>query len=593
MRRIFVSRPLLLVGLLLPLLALPACGRRAKIVVVSGAEAGTVPSAEVVASAEEQQLGLWDPSPIRGDEVQGQVTYAFRPASDPTPKRGGFVRAALLEDIDSFNPYLSSSASASEVQDQIFPRLMYEQPNYYDGVPTFTPQIAESWEIAPDNLSIRFRLRDCNWSDGTPMTSADIRFSWEAARNPDVAWVSSSIVDFIKDVEIHSDKEFTVHYTKAQPYNIMDINDVTIVPKHTFGKVPFGQWSGYGEWAELANQAAGGPWMLERHDPGQEIVLQRNPEFWDEGKPYLERLIFKIFGNMGSMLNALLAGQLDIMNGIQPDQAQRVVDDRDLFLYTYVARSYGYVGWNCKRFPFDDRLVRQAMTYAINRFDIVEGQFYGFATVAGPNLLRSIWASDRSLEPYPYDPARAEQLLVEAGWVKNDDDIYEKDGREFRFRLITNSGNPTRKAMCERIQADLRKIGVRAEIRLVDFNQMSQQLKQHDFQAYVGGWYIATKVDPKPTFHSVSANGRYNYVNYTNPFVDELIDRGRVMNISDPTIRKEAMIVWRAFQIVLYDDQPYTMLYEPRGLVGLSKQFVNVRVTSLRWLDNVHEWWIE
>jgi ABC-type transport system substrate-binding protein len=239
------------------------------------------------------------------------------------------------------------------------------------------------------------------------MTSADIRFSWEAARNPDVAWVSSSIVDFIKDVEIHSDKEFTVHYTKAQPYNIMDINDVTIVPKHTFGKVPFGQWSGYGEWAELANQAAGGPWMLERHDPGQEIVLQRNPEFWDEGKPYLERLIFKIFGNMGSMLNALLAGQLDIMNGIQPDQAQRVVDDRDLFLYTYVARSYGYVGWNCKRFPFDDRLVRQAMTYAINRFDIVEGQFYGFATVAGPNLLRSIWASDRSLEPYPYDPARA------------------------------------------------------------------------------------------------------------------------------------------------------------------------------------------
>ena len=281
------------------------------------------------------------------------------------------------------------------------------------------------------------------------------------------------------------------------------------------------------------------------------------------------------------------------MNSIQPNQAQTVLDDDDLFLYTYVARSYGYLGWNCKRFPFKDHRVRQAMTYAINRPDIVEGQFYGYAAVAGPNIIRSMWAADRSLKPYPFDPNKAEELLKEAGWAKNEDGIYAKDGRPLQFRLITNSGNPVRKAICERVESDLRRIGVKVELGLVDFNQMSAKLKSHDFQAYVGGWYIATKIDPKPTFHSVSVNGRYNYVNFTDPYMDELIDRGRVMNISDPAIRKEALGVWKAFQYVLYEQQPYTMVYEPRGLVGLSKKFVNVRVTSLRWLDNVYEWWIQ
>ena len=168
-----------------------------------------------------------------------------------------------------------------------------------------------------------------------------------------------------------------------------------------------------------------------------------------------------------------------------------------------------------------------------------------------------------------------------------------KDGKPFTFTLKTNSGNAVRKSLCEAIQADLREIGVNAEIQLTDFNQMSAQLKKHDFDAYVAGWYIATKVDYKPTFHSVSVNGRYNYVNYVNEEVDRLIDKGRVMDVADPAIRAEAKKVWGRFQDILYEDQPYTMLYEPRGLVALSKRFVNVRVTSLRALDNVHEWWIQ
>ncbi len=576
------------------LLILGGCGDPIEIRVVDAKDV-TLPTLKLGVDEEEQMPGLWDPSPIEGDKIVGQQTYAFLPApAGEAPKRGGELRAALLRDIDNFNPFLSSSASASEIQELIFPRLMSEQPNYFDGVPTFVPAIAESWSIAEDNLSIRFMLRECTWSDGTPISSGDVEFSWQAGKSPDVAWVGASIVDFIQDIEIHSPREFTVKYTKSSPYNIMDINDVQIIPKHTFGTVPFGKWQGYANWAELATKACGGPWLLDKHLADEVIALKPNPTYWDKGKPYLDKLTFKIFQNQSSILKSLRAGQIDVMNGVQPHLAYQVLDNKDLWLMTYVARSYGYAGWNCKRFPFKDARVRRAMTHAINREDIVKSQFYGYAEVAAPFIIRSMWASARDVKPLAYDPSKSEALLADAGFThKKGDGWYDAEDRKLAFVLNTNSGNDVRKAICERIQSDLSRIDVDVEIKLIDFNMMSQKLKKHEFQAYVGGWYIATKIDPKPTFHSISVDGRYNYVNFTDPYIDDLIDRGRTMNISNPAIREEARGVWRAFQHVLHENQPYTMIYEPRGLVGINKRFINVRATSLKYLDNVHEWWIK
>lgn len=152
---------------------------------------------------------------------------------------------------------------------------------------------------------------------------------------------------------------------------------------------------------------------------------------------------------------------------------------------------------------------------------------------------------------------------------------------------MTNAGNTIRKQICELAQSDLAAIGADAEVRLMDFNTMSQQLKQHDFQAYVSGWYVATKVDLKNIWHSSARNGRYNYVNYANDRVDEIIETARTMADLD-----EAKPLWFELQEILNADQPYTMIYEPRGLVALSKRFQNVEVNSLRVFQNIYEWWV-
>lgn len=514
-------------------------------------------------------------------------TSAWRKDPEGTkPEPGDAAILTLLQDIDSLNPYTSSSAEAHYLHELLFPRLMEEQPDYYAGPPSFTPLIAESWTMGADGLSIRFRLRECTWSDGTPISADDLRFSWEAAKHPGVAWVSSSIVDFIADVEVHGPRDVTVRYAEKYPYQLMDINDVHILPKHVFGKVPFDQWQKVGNWEEQA-RVSGGPWLLEKTVPNQEFSFVRNPRYWEAGKPYLNRVVWKMQGNMETNLNALLAGDVDYMQSVLPKDANRVLADEDLLLYSYVTRTIGWIGWNTRRAPFDDARVRRAMTHAIDRENIVESIFYGYGQVAGPVIISSMWASCPEIQPLEFDPAASEDLLEQAGWKVGADGIREKDGKKLSFVLVTNAGNDVRKKICEYVQAGLKEIGVAVEIRLVDFNQMSQQLKKHDFQAYVGGMNVATKVDGKPIFHSKAAEGSFNYVDFRHERVDQIIDQARLMSDKDA-----AKVLWVEMQHIFHAEQPYTTLYEPRGLVAVHKRFRNVNVTSLRPTHNLQDWWV-
>lgn len=529
--------------------------------------------------------------PAHPNEVRNEPstpTEAWR--KDPpgtAPEKGDTAVLTLLSDIDGFNPYISSSADAHDVQELIFPRLMEEQPDYYAGPPSFRPNLAAAQPVpGADGRSLRFTLRELTWSDGTPLTSEDIRFSWQAAKDDKVAWVSRSIVDFIADVQVHSPREFTVQYSEAYPYQLMDINDVSILPRHVFGKVPFDQWQGYGTWEKEA-RVSGGPWLLERYVPNQEITFVPNPRYWDAGKPYLSRVVFRVQGNMETNLNALLAGDVDYMQSVLPKDAQRVLKDGDVLLYSYVNRAIGWIGWNCGKAPFDDVRVRRALGLAIDRENIVESILYGYGKRAGPTIITSMWASNAAIQPTELDPDAAEALLDEAGWKRGADGVRAKDGKPLAFVLVTNQGNDVRKKICEYVQSNLKDIGVQVDIRLQDFNQLSQQLKKHNFDAYVGGMYVATKVDGKPIFHSAGAEGGFNYPNYRNARVDAIIDAARVM--SDFQAAKP---LWDELQRIMADEQPYATLYEPKGLVGVHRRFRNVRATAPRPTFNLHEWWV-
>ncbi len=525
--------------------------------------------------------------PVHPDEVRGPSTVAAKPQSPGAePVRGGMAVLCLLGEMDSLNPFTSSSGAASEIHDLIYPRLFIEEADYPQGPPTFTPNIAESATPGADGYTLLVKLRECTWSDGEPITAEDVRFSWQAAKHPDVAWVSASIVDFIEDIEIQDPRTFTVKYSQKYPYQQMDVNDVQILPKHRFGKVPFEQWQTHGKWLEQA-RVAGGPFLLESMRPNEEVTLVRNPAYWKKGQPYLDKLIFRIIPDQRTQLTSVLAGDVDCMQGVTPKDVDKILDAEHLELYTYMTRTFGYVGWNCKRWPFDDAKVRRAMSHAIDVEDIVESLFRGYAKVAGPQIISSFWASNPDIEPVEFDPDRAEQLLQEAGWSKGSDGLFAKDGKPFHFTLLTSSENALRQRICLMIQANLKEVGVGSDIRPMESNQMSTQLKQHEFQGYVGGWYVATKVDLKPIWHSTSVDGRFNYVNFQDTRVDEIIDTARIMFDFEA-----ARPLWFELQEILDEAQPYTMLYEPRALVALHKRFQGVEMNALRVYANIDEWWV-
>jgi peptide/nickel transport system substrate-binding protein len=196
-----------------------------------------------------------------------------------------------------------------------------------------------------------------------------------------------------------------------------------------------------------------------------------------------------------------------------------------------------------------------------------------------------MWACDKSIEPMPFDPEEAERILQSKGWAKNGKGFLEKEGKTFEFFISWNSGNEIRQKVAELVQANLREIGVEVKPRPLDFNVWSENLKRGVEDSWVGVWWVATKVDEKPTFHSSSIGDGFNYGRWRNARVDQIIDTARV----EPDAEK-ARKLWNEFQAIFREEQPYTLLWEPMALNALHKRFTNVEINSLDVYDNLPEW---
>lgn len=524
-------------------------------------------------------------APKHPNEIRGEMSTAENMDFGPEEvARGGRVVLPLLSDIDSFNPYLSTSVDADQVHGLLYPLPLRENADYHQGPPTFSPGLVDRWEVKGTTISMRIR-DEARWSDGTPVTAEDVRFSWLAARSEEVAWVNASIVDRIVDVEVVDAKNYVLKYASAYPDMLMDAKDWRIVPKHVYGKLPFKEWKNHAGWAEDA-KVAFGPYRMERHKANEEYVLGANPTYWEKGLPRLTEVVFRVIRSQQTQFDALLAGEIDGMPSVKPKDVKRLLADGRYLLYTFLTRSYGYIGWNCEHELFRDPAVRRAMTLAIDRENIAESLFYGYAKVTASPIISSMWACDRSIEPHPFDPDRAAEILDGLGWKPGRDGIRERDGRRFEFEMSTNAGNEVRESILQLVKANLRAVGVEVKPRLLDFNAWSESLQAGKEHAWVGGWYVATKIDEKPTFHSSSTDG-FNYGRWKNPRVDALIEKGR-----EEADREKALAIWKEFQAIFHEEQPYTILYEPRALDALHKKFRCVRMNSLDMLDNLHEWFI-
>jgi peptide/nickel transport system substrate-binding protein len=487
------------------------------------------------------------------------------------------------------NELLARSSNVNgEMTRLLFLHLLEEQPDFERHPPTFTPRLAASYQWSADHKTLTFELRpDAVWSDGVPVTADDVRFTWQAQVSPALAWESSFYKSAILDVEVVAPKTVRFHFDHAYAKQLLDVNEGPILPRHVWGKLPFAAWRDRSDWFR-EHLVVSGPFTLESWNPQQQVVLKRNERYFDRGRPYLDRVVLRVSPEQNALSTQLQSGEVDFATLTSPNDASRLAKDPQIDLRHYWSRTWVAMAWNCERPPFDRPEVRRALTLSIDREAIVEALWGPYGRVAVSPVGGSIWAHDPALQPLPYDLAEAKRLLAAAGFADHDGDgILDRGGKPFAFEMITNAGNQQRVDAMVMIQEQLKRAGIRATPRQIEFNSFNAQIRSGEFDAMLFGLTVDTGIDMTDPLGSAKLAGEPNYARYANDEMDRLIRRS--LEQIDFEHAKPFLLEIQRLQ---HRDQPYTSLWESQRFHAIRRRIAGAEPSVLFALSNLEDWWI-
>jgi peptide/nickel transport system substrate-binding protein len=373
--------------------------------------------------------------------------------------------------------------------------------------------------------------------------------------------VRRSDYELVKEAEVLDPYTFRVTY--KQPFSPgLGTWSMGIIPKHLLEKEDINTTS-------FNRKPVGtGPFRFVEWVTDEKIVVEANPKYF-EGKPGLDRIIYRIIPETSLSEMELLTKGIDYY-GVLPHQYRRMSEVPFLKIYSQPVFSYTYLGYNLNNPLFQDRRVRQAFSHAINREELVQYVLYGFGAVISGPFPSHLWYYNPNVKPVPYDLEKARQLLSEAGWKDRDGDgILDKDGKPFRFKLITNSGNDIRRDVGVLVQRQLRELGVDVTFETYEWSIFLKNfINARHFDACILGWGLSPDPDDYMIWHSSQIEKGFNFISYRNPEADRLWEEGR----KEYDVEKRKQIYWRIHELIA-EDQPYTFLYMPLGLSALQRKF--------------------
>lgn len=477
--------------------------------------------------------------------------------------QGGSLIDAMPSDPSGLIYMIAGESASAVVSSHIFNTLLtYNQDLDMKG------ELAQNWSISDDNKTITFKLKpNLTWSDGKPLTSADIYFTWQLVTDENTRSPYASDYLLVKKASTPDPLTFQVTYDQPYAPALDSWAGLQILPKHllkgqdihttAFAQKPVG--SNY--------------YQLDQWRHGENIKLSRNPHAV-LGQANIEHLITRIIPDNSAQFLELMADNIDSMN-LDPIKFARIIPSRPALkekinLFKELGNKYTYLGFNLKHQPFDDLRIRQAINYAINKQEIIDGVYLGLAiNIASPYKPGTRW-SNPELSPYPYDPEKAENLLRSAGYEDQDGDGYvEKEGKPLSFEILSNSGNKEREKSFIFIQQQLKKVGIKVTFRALEWaSLLNQYIHTGDFDAVIMGWGLGLDPDQYSIWHSSQqAAGQFNFIGYNNPEIDRLLEAGRLE--LDPNKRQS---IYHAFGKTLLEDSPIIYLSADYGLNAVHKR---------------------
>jgi peptide/nickel transport system substrate-binding protein len=489
--------------------------------------------------------------------IAGLRDGARRAAGAATPKRGGTLKVLQIEPAVGFNPALEGT-NWPEVL-----RMVYNGLTDFSPASVVVPGLAKSWTVSEAADTFTFQLHQgVAFHDGTELTSEDVKFTYEMFVDPKVGSALASFLANLKSVETAGRYAVVFKFDGPNPLMLPSISALGILPKHL--------WAGSDPRRNkhLAMPIGTGPFVLKEWRRSDYLTFTANRNYFRKPRPFVDQVIFKVVADAATGIEAFKNGELDAVfakgmpGGLPYAQVGQIIRSKP---ENIVANEFGqnlvqYLWMNCAQPPFDNVKVRRALAHAINKELIIRTLLQGFGKVQDSiigDLPGLKWAHDPTIKAYEYSPARANQLLDEAGYPK-------KAGTRFAITILATEG--FRVKLSEAIKAMLAPLGIEASIKSYTWAPYSERITaRRDTAGALWTVFISRQMDPAHVADYLSARnikpGGTNSAQWSHAQATELIESAR--GTANPERRK---VLYQQLQRIVHDEVPLIPLYSPTGV---------------------------
>jgi peptide/nickel transport system substrate-binding protein len=535
------------------------------------------------------------------------VFLLFTFCDSKTPKQNNRIVIGISADVQTFNPLFTLSVDEGVITELLYLSLFDYRWDAEKGGIKAHPMLAQKWEWADDSSSVNILLRDdAFWTDGKQITTDDIIFSFDAYSDPlvqsrmygtfkNLFVDEENHIDLEKTFEIISAFELKVNFPQNSVPNLYVIS-LPIIPVHILGDI---------KRDELSNSehnfkpVSSGSYYLNKWNKNQTITLAANKNSFLYDNEQINEIVFKVVPDYTSKILQLQKGEIDLLELVKVDDIEEIKSNGDLEIVPVIGREYDYVGLNNidpKAYSdgeivpnklFGSKNVRKAISYAINRKEILNEYLLGYGELAATPV-SSIFKIEFNddVSPYEFNLSKAKSLLASEGWVDKDQDgILEKGNDEFSFTLHYPSGIPIREFASMVVRNNLKAVGVDVKLEIVELGTLIDYLFEKKIDAWMAGWYVPIPVELKPYWYSNLNSTPLNFASYRNAKVDSLLD----LLQTKISVAKRIGII-KEFQKIVHDDEPVSFLYWIPNICVYNKRITEINITPLGTVYHCWEW---
>jgi peptide/nickel transport system substrate-binding protein len=482
-------------------------------------------------------------------------------------KQGGSITVGLEFDIPGFDPLKIGvyDTAALTAASSIFDTL-----TYLDDKGVAQPKLALSWSSSEDFKTWTFKLRSgVKFHDGTPFNAAAVKANFDRQKDPANKCRCAFYISGIKDAQ--APDELTVVYNLNDPS--VNFPAIVTIPSSNWVMQSPTAWKTKGD-EYNRNPVGTGPYILKSWSAGDRMVLERNPDYWNKGRPYLDRLVLKPLPDAQSRFASLQSGEADIIwdDEFDADNIQKARKDPKLTVHAYAGSGAQVYAFNTKSPPFDDVRVRQALVMALDRKKMSQAITNGLARPASNPFGDGSWVKCKDDGALPFDIEKAKALIKDYG-------------KPVEFKAIVTA-TPRGRTIGQVLQQFWKQVGANMEIEQVDQATVVPRAFMRQFQ--VTPWRIVDLADPDAQMYANFRSGSpVALANYSNPELDMLLERARVT--PDPAKRIEDYcaisrhVNQQAIWFWTFQNTYYAL--SSAKLKGLPKMYSGVIDVSGAWLE--------